>query len=323
MTIVALVVGTLLAALGLLARSALRVAEHLVEDEIKARLPHAATSTLARAIETLPEELRETRRGEWTAELTVLADQRLRAVWFARQCLRAAVTEAREYERAAAGHTRASSRRSRVERTRARLRARQERRYLFTARGQLLIAAVSNITLVFAVLLFTGSLPEAFLAFEVYLLLLCVVAIPDRSFVTRMLTWFEPLSSHHSPALLAGLFSPRFVAAVPRPVFGLQFGALASLLVATGRTAMSPFIVLAVVVPLVALRLARSVRGVIATIVATGGLAAVLVTQMSFSLHSFDLSTFLMVDAATGWWLMLLYVLLRDAKENARRTQTA
>jgi hypothetical protein len=94
---VSLVISALLGIIGFIVFRALRVAEHVIEDEVKARLPYAATRMLERAIETAPAEYREDRRQEWTAELVALEGQGLRAVWFARQCMKAATTEAREY----------------------------------------------------------------------------------------------------------------------------------------------------------------------------------------------------------------------------------
>jgi hypothetical protein len=82
-------------------RSGLRIVEHVVEDEVKARLPHAAVATLEQAIEALPGELQADNRAEWEPELASLTGQPLRALWFARQCRRAALIEAREHKKRA------------------------------------------------------------------------------------------------------------------------------------------------------------------------------------------------------------------------------
>jgi len=86
-------------------RSAFRVAEHLLEDEIRARLPHAALETLKEAVAELPHELRAIRHQEWMAELASLSGQSLRAWRFARQCLRAARLEAIETRAELVGYT--------------------------------------------------------------------------------------------------------------------------------------------------------------------------------------------------------------------------
>ena len=90
------VVGVALAAV----RSGLRIVEHVVEDEVKARLPHAAVTTLEQAIEALPGELQADNQAEWEPELASLTGQPLRALWFARQCRRRTY-EAREHKKRA------------------------------------------------------------------------------------------------------------------------------------------------------------------------------------------------------------------------------
>lgn len=76
--------------------SMLRIGEHVLEDEIKARLPHSAIKKLEEALNVLPAELRDDRRQAWEPELVHLEGQPLAACWFAYQCLRAAKTEAKE-----------------------------------------------------------------------------------------------------------------------------------------------------------------------------------------------------------------------------------
>jgi hypothetical protein len=82
--------------LAFVTQSMLRIVEHVLEDEIKARLPHSALKKLEEALNVLPVELRDDRRQAWEPELVHLETQPLAAVWFAHQCLRAAKTEAKE-----------------------------------------------------------------------------------------------------------------------------------------------------------------------------------------------------------------------------------
>lgn len=86
----------ILTILAFVTHSMLRIVEHVVEDEIKARLPHSALKRLEKALNVLPAELRDDRRQAWEPELVHLEAQPLAALWFAHQCLRAAKTEAKE-----------------------------------------------------------------------------------------------------------------------------------------------------------------------------------------------------------------------------------
>jgi hypothetical protein len=108
-TALALLFLLLFACVAAILRSLLRVAEHVVEDEVKAFLPYAATRMLAQAIEMFPPEMQGERRAEWEAELVSLEGQSLRTIWFARQCLKAACIECKELSAFASGAAPAGS----------------------------------------------------------------------------------------------------------------------------------------------------------------------------------------------------------------------
>jgi hypothetical protein len=263
MTVAALLLLGFVTAIAVLARSAVRITEHLVEDEIKARLPYAASKVLDQAIEVLPADLQEDRRREWLAELASLEGQPLHAMWTARQFFRAALTEAEEQEAEFAGSEAAndvvlsemrgdSHRRDHLQR--------QDRIH----RTQLAVAFAGHavttlgVTVIMVLTFAEASVwpPILFLTSELAILALCTAGLLD---LAPLMRGFEGVLFTAGSRLVKTLdiVLMRFRVVALMCVCMLQFVALGSLLDATGGPTGSPFAPFALAIPIATAFLAR------------------------------------------------------------------